>query len=333
MNTLVISETHHLLPLAWRLKKELEPTHKLEVVVVHKRYQDAWAGRLQKAKHHPGKGVVHFDEWVQPAMDGELRVLTDSPKAMEQFKGAPHLFGLAPSTEPDTHPELMMGAWFDKGDITHPHWVVPDWGLWPGGLGADVLGGATMIEPPVFRGPVAILEALRAPLEEFRGLVSVGLKFVQASRDFQAVGYQAGWPWLHSGLFAQTLPSLVELLDGKAEPTPGPRFSVGIPVSQAPWPFVGTPKPASVELQGLSPEVTKHVLFHDIRIERGSEVWTGGNDGLVGVAHGQGRLPALARARSLAVANQLSLPEGQARTDVGSQVDRVLMAFEPLGLW
>jgi hypothetical protein len=207
--------------------------------------------------------------------------------------------------------------------------------MFPGGIGAEVMAGGTVLRGPQYPGD--ILHQLNEPLTQagFRGLVGVGLRYNQTSAQLEPTGYfHAGWDdWLHWELALCEVPSWASLMDGSpnAESDFLPEFTTGIVVSQPPWPSVGQPVPPSVEL-AIQPQFTKNIFFHDIMVS-GGKVFTAGVDGLIGVARGTGRSLGKARGVALAVAGAMAFPERQARVDVGASVETVLVALEEMGWW
>jgi len=334
VKTLILSYRHHLAPLAWRLSREEVP---VELVVTKKRYQKAWDGRLEKAVRGEDLPLDHPDlkPWVEAALVGESRVLTDLTSVLHSdLGGSTHLF-FTLKTPPPTQENysLVLGTWFNGTDWKLLHWYVPDWGLFPGGMGAHVMAGGTVLHGSTY--PVGLLEPLREPLMEagFRGLVGLGLRYVESSGQLEPTGYfHAGWDdWLHWELAMCELPSWASLLEDSPQPDDLPPFTVGVVVSQPPWPAVGHPVPPRVELH-LQPQVTKGIFFHDICVEDG-RVYTAGCDGLVGVARGSAKSLPRAKAKALATADALTLSERQLRPDVGGNVDLVVSGLEELGLW
>lgn len=332
---LVLSYTHSLLPLAWRLRRE---GAEVRVLVVKKRYQPAWSGKLYKEevgsfeKGVRDIGPAQWEPWVEQAKAGEIAVVTDTEAALPAFAGSPHLF---PTVKGATYgtPGLVLGAWFDQGAWYHPHWFFPEWGAWPGGGGPTVLGGGTVVRPAPI-GPW--LAGVAGPLSEigYRGLVGVGLAYAQASGEFQPTGFQAGWAPIHWHLFMEGLESWTALVDGRpteAQPT-SDTYTVGVVVSQPPWPTIGSPSPPQVELSSVTPEVSGSTFFHDIRL-KGSVLSTGGTDGLIGITRGSGRTLQRARTRALLTAGAIRFPERQMRTDIASNVDASLAVLEELGLF
>lgn len=334
MKTLILSHKHHLAPLAWRLSREGE---QVELITCKKRYQGAWAGRLPQAIP-PGQPIYpeHPDlkPWVEAASRGEIRIITDYMAALSAFGDSTHLFYTLKTANPSRENySVVLGAWWTGEEWLLPHWYIPEWGLFPGGLGAEVIAGGTVLRGSSY--PLDTLAPLESALQQvnFKGLVGAGLRWVEATGKLEPTGmFTAGWSeWLHWELALGELPSLTTLLGGDPQPTDLAPFTVGVVLSQPPWPIVGTPAPPSVPLE-LNPEVTRRVFFHDIKVEAG-QVMTAGSDGLVGVARGTGRSLARARQVALTVAGLVNFPERQLRMDVGLGVDQAVVALEGLGYW
>jgi len=339
---LIVSHKHGLLPFAWKLMRE---GMDVEVVVWKDRYEKAWQGLIDKAllgdtKRQREGTATPFDEWIRLATEGELIVLTDSRSVARMFEGAPRLFARLWGDEWTFAglPSLLIGAWYDGESFRLPHWIVPDWGVWPGGLGSLQIGGATLISQDPFMGPVEMLEKRKDGLSEqsFKGLLLAGLGFNQVSKQFEDLGVTAGWPFLGTHIFLSQLPmSFSYLLMGdehssltKASKT----YTVGLPISIPPWPNESNVSPKPLELEGLTTELMRDIYFHDIATE-GKSVRVAGLDGLVGVATTSANSPGLARAKAVQVATSLGLIEKQFRSDVGFQVDGMVAALEQLGFF
>lgn len=333
---LILSHKHYLAPLAWRLSRE---GAEVTLIITKKRYQGAWEGRLDK----PLKGRdipledPNLKPWVEAALLGENRVVTDLTQAPHStLGGSTHLlFTLkTPKPTPDNY-SLVLGGWFSQAHWSLLHWYLPEWGLFPGGGGAEVIAGGTVLRGRAY--PTEVLDPLTGHLAQatFTGLVGVGVRYDKASGRLEPTGYfHAGWDdWLHWELALCEVTSWASLLNGDSlQPDAAlPPFTVGLTVTQPPWPSVGQPVPPRVEL-ALGPETTKTLFLHDVVVD-GGRVFTAGCDGLVGVARGVGRSLGRARAGALATAGALRFPERQARGDVASQVEAAVGALEGLGWW
>lgn len=332
MKTLVLSRTHHLAPLAWRLSRE---GVEVEMVVTKKRYQRSRAGHITQPLG--GRDLQLEDPdlkpWLELAQQGALRVITDHPHvATSEWAKCPNLFATLPSQP--TPGALVLGAWFSGGEWSLHHWYVPDWGLFPGGLGAQVVAGGTVLRGRSY--PVSLLAPLAEPFTEagFRGPVGVSVTIDKDSGQLASTAFTAGWSeWLHWGLMLSELPDWDSLLGGAPQPESDlPPYTVGVVVSQPPWPHVGQPVPPRVGV-AVETEATKNLFLYDVATGEGGQLVTTGADGLVSVARGFGWSLGRARAQALAGAAGVQVREKQVRVDTGQQVEGVLLALEQLGWW
>jgi hypothetical protein len=301
------------------------------VCVWSERYEKAWDGRLDKEPAgKPNAKAGPLEQLADVARVGELTVLTDSPRGMELFAGSPRLYGFVEPQPWQRPPALCLIGWFDGEGWSGRQWAVPDWGLWPGGLGAHVLGGVTLIAgtrfPPVLEAFTDGLKGLG-----FRGLVVVGLDYLEAARELIPTGFMAGWPSIFTHAWMESAGGqLCELLDGQPAMTAPRPFTVALPVTQPPYPVRGAPGPGSVSLAGLVKEQSIHCYFHDVMVE-GAEIRTAGINGFVAVVAATGASLHSAQVKALGVAQSLPLPEKQFRMDVGGMVNAALGSLELLG--
>jgi hypothetical protein len=334
MQFLVASNKHALLPFAWRLQRE---DHSVDVIVHKPRYRAAWEPKIPKVNIEAG-----LDETLQlyheSVMAGDMIVLTDVRKVRDFFTGAPRLYAQLDIEDWGSHrPPLAMGGWFDGATWRNLHWLVLDWGLWPGGHGPSILAGATMIrQEPVFLGPEhwfgGFTESLIA--QNFSGLVTIGLRYNDEHEELQPVGITAGWPWLHSHLFVAGVDNLGGVLGGEhAKWRPESRtFTVGLSVTQPPWPYPTSQRPATTAIKNVSSDVVKETFFHDITLD--GPLSTASLDGLVAVVTSSANTSQLARTKALAFAEQIRFPERQARSDVGAGIEQILVGLESkLKMW
>ena len=336
---LIISHTHHLLPWAWRLRKE---GAQVELVVAVKKYHRAWKGLLAKELSPRGgrlttKEFLESDQWSgwkAQAEAGELIILTDWEQLSRELVGVPNLYdkrGVARTGE--GLPPLYLGCWVGPTGLAMPHLYVPDWGAWTGGGGPLVEGAGMLI-----RGaPPNLLEEHIGPLFEsgFRGLLRIGMQFDALTREFQVQSVEPGWPFLHVHLFFAKLDHLFELFFGDPQAVTLPKpYVCGIPVTVPPWPLQGDMvkgKGSDVQvIEGLATEVRQNLFFHDMQKD-GDKVTTADLDGLVGVAQGCGILPSGAKMRASRVAASILVPGKQWRADVGSRVEALVMGLEEIG--
>jgi len=344
---LIISHTHGLLPLAWRLTCEGSD---VQVIIDRDSYEKrAWQGKLTTILKRGGKHQRNDREAVRTKAENEERiVLTDSPRWAPDFAGYPHLFAMV--ARPEGAPPLpaqLLGAWFDGEQFSARHLLAEDQGLWPGGLGPAVPGGLTLINPRHW--PTTFEDALDRIKDElkaqgYRGLVKVGVLLKpppegDESEGPEAVvlGYQAGWNHLQThALLAEAgdggTPTITEALTGEAEPQLWHRFTVVVPVSIPPYPYRAASSERSANLPIPEPAVQcGKVFWHDMCVEDGV-VKTAGLDGLVGVVRASADNLSLALAQVRGWAGLFRLPELQVRVDVGASVDHWLGQLESVGL-
>ena len=324
MKLIIASNTHSLLPLAWRLHKE---NHEISVVVMRDRFERCWEGLLDKEL--VGKQKAR-DGWADLIAEAEAGtpVLTDSSRALEIFNGAPRVYGMLKGSEGSSSP-LILGAWYDEGEFVLPHLLVLDWGLWPGNLGPWVPGGAVLINP----APAQLMGALESKREQLtghRGLVAVGLQWDPTTNQYEGVGLTGGWTFLHTHLFVSDLVDLGNLLAGAGAGLVR-RYVCGVPVTVPPFPISCNVSSDSVPVRGLEQDDLKTVFFHDMKTQD-REVWVGGTDGLLAVVRGSANHLGLARQRALNVAARMVVPQKQFRVDVGGSVEMVMAMLEEQGI-
>lgn len=326
MKVLVFSHQHGLLPWAWRLKRD---GHDLTTLVWSDRYEAAWDGRLPKITGSPKEKIAALQPLIDEAQRGELTVLTDSPRGQELFADAPQLFGIVQAASWPAPPKLGLLGWFDGESWSGERWIIPDWGLWPGGLGAQVMGGCVVVGgahyPPVLN---AFTDALKSV--SFKGLVMVGLDWLEAANELVPTGCVAGWPALATHAYMCSLENLGDVLTGDSPQHHNKPYTTALPVSQLPYPVAGAPGPEPVSLAGLVSEAAKQCFFHDVQV-RGNEVWTAGLNGLVCVVAASGGTLFTSQQKAMAVAQALPLREKQYRVDVGAAAHPMLSGLETLG--
>ncbi len=312
MKALVASNQHGLLPFAWRLKKEGAD---VEVLVFNDKYEKAWGGLCDKIIQGHGKSRKRFEVLGEVAKDGGMAVLTDCPKGMKVFSQAKSLFGVLENSSEGKGP-FALGAWFDGEKFILEHLLLQEWGLWPGGYGPEVLGGAILR-----RGATVLHQhftTLVEPLRQngFKGLVSIQVMFAEGGKPVLG-RMEFGWRSIHTEAFISDLSSLSDLLEGK-ESFLEQTFVVAVPVTIPPYPI----RPESYHAKetvvgGIGSEDTKNLFFHDFKTNGSHEVETAGLDGFVAVARGSSHSLDLARARALSLAAKIQIPEKQVRLDVG----------------
>ena len=330
MKFLTASNTHGLLPLHHRLRRE---GHDCEALVWRSKYDKAWDGSVAKLlRQRDGSlNASNLKDAVSEAQKGGLGVLTDVHRVAELFHTAPllHRTYKTPTTPVDA---VRVGGWFTGEEVRAPHLLVADVGAWTGGLGPAVLGGLTLIRTSL--SPELLKEATQAATTQmkqqgFKGLFHFDILEVPETGELKLNGMEVGWPWLHTQAFVAELASLGTVLQGE-EPTLQCRYVTAMPVSIPPWPSERQGPGEEVPIEGLTPTQQGRMMWHDIKV-RPSErkLTTAGLDGLVGVALGASNsTPALARARALELCQRLQVPELQYRQDAGARVDQALATLE-----
>lgn len=336
---LIISHTHHLLPWAWRLRKE---GAQVELVVAVKKYHRAWKGLLAKELHPKGSRLTakeflesdQWKEWKEAAEAGDLTILTDWEQLSRELEGVPNLYAKRGVARTDKGlPPLFLGGWIGPTGLAMPHLFVPDWGAWPGGGGMPVEGAGTLV-----RGaPSELLAEPAVTLfnEGFRGLFRMGIQFDNLTREFQVQSVEPGWPFLHTHLFFSEIEQLLVLFLGDPQAISLPKpYVCGIPVTVPPWPLHGNmiegKGSGTQPIGGLPKEVRTNFFFHDMQKDD-EKVTLADLDGLVGVAQGSGLLPSGAKMKACAVAQTIQVPGKQWRGDVGGRVEALVMGLEEMG--
>jgi phosphoribosylamine-glycine ligase len=323
MKVMVLSDKHHLLPVAWRLKKEGTD---LAVAVVHSRkYQKAWAGRLNYFLN--GEKITDdvIQKVVEAAKESDTFVLTDSKRWTETFKDYPRLFGTIDTGGQNNSP-LSVGSWFDGEGFAGTHLVLDDVGAWTGGMGPTVVSSTTLVrlDDPDAR-LLSLVEDTKDALKSlgFKGLVKVPFA-VSKDGSLQRGDLQMGWPMMHSHVFCADQPSLSNVLEGYAPVFPK-RYVVGISVTIPPWPSGRTTNdPQLIEVQK---EAISHIMFHDMVVQE-DHLETAGLDGFVAVARGSGDTLQMATHRAGAVASSIGVNERQYRLDAGRAAEAALVGLD-----
>jgi len=337
-----------LLPLAHRLRRE---GHEVDALVWRSRYENAWGGNLQKIARH-SDGTLNGDTLrpqVEAAAQGDLCVVTTVKRLAELFHAAPKLFALGTTEQQGTPDRLLFAGWFNGEAIEAPHLLVADWGVWPGGLGPEIMGGLTLIRLSEWKDhgekinlfakshgfPHFLSGAIEAAIERmkstsFRGLFHFDVLEVPATGELRLQNLFVGWPWLHTQCFVAELKSLSEVLGG-APPTLLHKFVSVLPVTVPPWPNEKRSEMDSgAVVEGLTVQQQGACFWFDITVdEKNRQLKTAGLDGLLCVATGASdSTPALARARALELAAKIQVPAKQHRWDAFGLVDSVLSTLE-----
>ncbi len=328
---LVISHTHGLFPFAHRLRNE---GHEVEVLTWKRRYERSWEGKFTKALLASDKTLTkeNLGPAVEAAKAGEITVVTDVRDLSHTFAGAQNYYGQISQADAPVSP-LRLGGWFDGETFQAPHVLVVDQGVWPGGLGANEVGGLTLIRADgenreVITGLIAgEVDELKS--KDFRGLVQFGIE-IDHNGAITILGRSAGWPFLHSHAFLSEMPDLGGLFGG-AEPELPKKYTVALPVSLPPWPYLDGQRsdhegiaPKNVLIEHLTPQQQSSVFWHDVVLDtEAREIRSAGLDGLIGVVHAGAGTHGLARAYAMGVAGRMTFPEKQFRPDVGMDVPSV----------
>lgn len=326
---LVVSRHHGLLWFAFKLSREAKQVHSL---VWRKRYDSAWEGLHTKES---GPRSTKPELWAEYLDEPELVVVTDTPQVAHIFQSSPRLWSFGP---PLRSP-IYACAWFDGALFSLPHWLIVDHGAWPGGLGPDVPGGATLVYgadvPPEF---FSVENAEKIAAQGEKGLVRFPAVFDTVTKEWRKTSPEVGWTWLHTHAFVYSLNSgdLTSLLVGEDPSGPEKKYTTVLPVSIPPWPLhmihpeVNVYAPAR-DLDGANSAVRQRLLLHDVkRTDKGLS--TAGLDGLVGVACGSGNSVGMSKLQAVGTAQGLRLPEKQYRSDVGAKVEGLELMMEGMSL-
>lgn len=329
---LVFSHRHGLVPIAHRLRSSGAP---VELVINKRTFEGAWAGGFDKVlSHTQGSLTTENMDLVRQRVAEGLTALVSDTNTVKDFHGPWSYRTLDWDERPPSG--VRLGAWFDGQDLKGHHFLVLDMGAWPGGLGLQVAGGATLVHfdvgqdlSPIQALWAQIVEQLKA--RDFRGLVNAGLEV--GPEGVHLTGVEAGWPWLHTHAWLSALTNLRQVLAGAAPVfEPEARYVVALPVTVPPWPIWPVQVQAraeAVQLGGLAPEDLGRWFWHDVTIDAQERVLRGaGRDGLLGVARGSGHHLEVARASALEQASRLQVPGKQLRADVAAQTPRVLSLLE-----
>jgi hypothetical protein len=332
VNYLIISRQHGLLPFANRLRLE---GHQCDLVVWKHRYEKAWEGSLVEKALRGSQGEIRRDileGYIQHCEAGEATLLTDVSSLTIPFANAKTRYHQVEWDEPAKGP-IRVGGWFDGEALQAPHLLVFDMGAWPGGLGAYVPGGCTLIAPDPTQD-LGFLEDLCRPIlerlkaQDFKGLVNADLEQSPETGEISLGGAQAGWPFLHTHAFLSELEGFGEVLSGGVPRLPR-RFTVAIPVSIPPWPNLDARGRAPRPIEGLTEPNVGQFFWHDVVLKQEDRsIRTAGLDGLVGVARGSANTHYLAKALAVGRAQQLRVEEKQFRLDVSDTVPQVLASLE-----
>ena len=138
---LVISHAHGLLPLVHRLRLA---GHTVELMVWKKSFERAWDGRITKFPRGPKGEVPHeaIERAGELAAAGKVEIITD----MTSLEFPVPVYGRLEVPDPPRL-SLRVGGWFDGEEMVDHHLLVCDVGAQAGGMGAQTLGGMTLVRP------------------------------------------------------------------------------------------------------------------------------------------------------------------------------------------
>lgn len=321
MKYLVVSRKAGLFHLAKWLAAESEPGAVEVRTLSHHGAKTAWKGILDRVELVKGRAEV------PDSFDG--LVITDDHRWTEAAKLRAR-GSLPVRDDPPTKSPIALGGWWDGG-LRSPHWVLTDWGLWPGGLGPQMPGAFALVAPGAVPPPVDLFTPHHNWLVaqgNFRGPVTLDLAWDPEARAWRSGTLRAGWEGWHGLALVQGSRAARPLFEAEAAPELSP-FVVCVPVSVPPFPFSAPDRPEGLPV-ATTPETERSLILGDITRGRNGLV-TAGVDGSVALAIGRGRFPASARDQAVQVAQSLGLPEGQFRVDAGQGLERFLSGLERLG--
>lgn len=326
----VATRTHGLIPVARRLRASGCEVH---LLVSEPEYHSTVDGGL-------AGGTTPEDlQWAVSQVEQGATLVTDLPELWVPFGNVPgRRYGVLGWSEPPRS-TLRLGGWFTGSQLVNPHVLIADVGPWTGGAGdPSQLGGATLVIPDP-RADLTLFgrlwDRLLTELKalDFRGLIQAGVDVDETGYP-ELRGLTAGWPWLHTHAWLSELDNLPGVLAGTEEPRIDPwehRWVTALPVSIPPWPNPSTREaaPEHPAIEGLTPQQSAQVLWHDVRVDTGRRaVVPARRDGLLGVARGAAHTLELSRARALEIALAVRVEGKQLRSDVGSQCGPLLAALE-----
>lgn len=316
MNYLVLGRKAGLFHLAHWLTGESEPG------AVRAGTLNLYAGK------HSWKGILDRVETFHGLSEipEGTALVTDDYRWTGAAEGPVPVWGTLRPGKGLTKSPIALGGWWD-GALKAPHWVLTDWGLWPGGLGAGVVGGFCLVSPGRVSPPVDLLDEHQPRLAGFRGPLTLDLSWDPEAPGWRSGALRAGWEGWHGLSLVQGSPSARALFEGTSEPTLAP-FTACIPVSVPPFPFSAPNRPAGA-LQ-TTPETERSLVLGDVARDRAGLI-VGGVDGAVALAIGKGRMPGTARSQAVQIAQSLQLGEGQFRPDTGQGLEVFLSGLERIG--
>lgn len=328
MKILVLSNRHHLLPFADTLSEQNEVT----TVVLKDRYESCWDMSLPKALKGKQKSTDTYKKLFGALKEEGGTVITDSRKMTQSAHeaGCP-TYGVLNSPPVSSVPNLILLGWFHDEHAHNLALGVPDWGLWPGGMGPFVLAGLTVsrwksAQLSAALGSTIPVDQMKA--DSFSGMFAVYLKF--DGNGFQRVGYAGGWMPILSHAYLHGL-NFDDFPRGpKGLALQKKMHVVTLPVSVPPYPLECNYKAAPVE---INPELMRlpGVWLHDVE-EAENGLRTAGTDGLVAVVGSSADRLTKARHGALALAAKVQLPQVQWRADVGALAERMFDMLEDYGL-
>ncbi len=320
---LIVTRRHGLMPIANRLRRE---GHEVKLCLYNKRgradkYESAYGSVFEFVGH---MGDSDWDDKLASlqdlARDGECIVVTDSAMASEAFKDAALIY--RHEDEPHGRTSVRVGAWSSQSGMVGHHLCIADSGAWTGCMGPAVDAAMTLV-----RGSPEIV-ADWGESGDYVGPCSQDLA-IDESGVVPVGPVVRGWHPLHQHAMLSQLPNVGDVLSGDAEFVLPARFTVAAALSQPPWPNPGQGKRLQSAIEGFTPAMSSHVMWHDVTADvEKKELRTLGLDGLVGVVHAGAHSFELAQSTVQQACAALRFPCKQYRADIGAQVREVLAYLE-----
>lgn len=326
MRWVVVSEKHGLLRTArWLALEQEDVFAACRSDVYQKR---AWQGLLEKQRLPKRDRLGRNDELVA-ALRGEATLVTDSESwtAEAVELKLPRVFGRWQRGEAKRG-HFALGGWWGPSGFSLPHWVLRDWGLWPGGLGPIQVAGLTLARASMSQSLQDVLQAALEGVPVFGAVqLEIGWSDFEQPPELGALVVNGDY---HLQLLLHSQPKVAPVLRGEVPPVLPYAYTVGALASVAPYPFGGTSQEKTTLASG--PESLENLLLYDVSLARDGKITTGGINGLVAIAVGRGQLLSTARHVATKAVLSMGLPELQVRPDVAEHVDAALGQLETMGL-